>query len=211
MLRFRSVPGVTTEELHTLSQVCLELIDSDVSERSVHLLVYSYNDLYRRALEKAGGPLAGVLRPIVDRILSHLIIILGYLNSEDSPAVAMWAERVSGTGPTRVVLEGRPNPKTGPAIRRVVDRLRAAARELRACVAPGMTQVGAPGSSYHLGASLPMRRNPRPLECDLLGRPHGFGQTHVIDAACFPSIPATNVTLSVMANAYRIADQGVDS
>lgn len=211
LLRSRGVPGVVDEELHTLSQVCLELIDPGLSERSAHLLVYSYNDLYRRALARACGPLAGALRPIVDRILSHLLIVLGYLHSDDSPAVAMRIERTAGDVPARVVLEGRPNPRTRPAIRRILGRLRASSGELNAWVPPGATRMGPPGSSYHLGASLPMRKAPAGLECDLLGRPHGFGRVHVIDAACFPSVPATNVTLSVMANAYRIADQGADS
>jgi choline dehydrogenase-like flavoprotein len=211
LLRFKGEPGVVDEELHTLSQVCLELIDPGVSERSVHMLVYSYNDLYRRALARACGPLAGVFRPIADRILSHMLVILGYLHSDDSPAVAMRIEPQASTGPARVVLEGRPNPRARPAIRSVLGRLRAAAGELNAWVAPGLTRMGAPGTSYHLGASLPMRKTPAAFECDLLGRPYGFGRVHVIDAACFPSVPATNATLSVMANAYRIADQGTDS
>jgi choline dehydrogenase-like flavoprotein len=210
LLRSNGVPGVVGEDLHTLSQVCLELFDPVVSERSVHLLVYSYNDLYNRAIRKFSGPLSGVFRPLADRILSRLLIILGYLHSEDSPAVAIRVQRGPGSGPTRVVLEGRSNPRTRPAVRKVLGRLRESAREMRAWVVPGMTQVGPPGNGYHLGASLPMRRNPTALECDLMGRPSGFRRVHVIDAACFPSIPATNVTLSVMANAYRIADQGID-
>jgi choline dehydrogenase-like flavoprotein len=50
-----------------------------------------------------------------------------------------------------------------------------------------------------------MRHQPGPFECDLLGRPVGFRAVHVVDATCFPSIPATTITLSVMANAHRIA------
>ena len=174
LIRFRGVQGVRDEALHTLSQVCLELIDSAVSERSVHLLVYTYNDLYRRALDRLAGPLAGPFRSIGDRLLSHTLIILGYLHSHDSPRVALRLERDGSRVPARVVLEGRPNPahrvchSQGPA---PAPRGHGA---LRAVVVPGMTQVGAPGSSYHLGASLPMRRSPGDLECDLVGRPHGF-------------------------------------
>jgi choline dehydrogenase-like flavoprotein len=50
-----------------------------------------------------------------------------------------------------------------------------------------------------------MRAHPGPFEVDVLGRPHGFTRVHVVDASVFPSLPATTITLSVMANAHRIA------
>ena len=42
----------------------------------------------------------------------------------------------------------------------------------------------------------------RPL--DLLGRLSGWQRVHAVDATVFPSLPATTITLSVMANAHRI-------
>jgi choline dehydrogenase-like flavoprotein len=50
-----------------------------------------------------------------------------------------------------------------------------------------------------------MRREPGDFESDVLGRPHGFDRVHIVDATTFPTIPATTITFSVMANAYRIA------
>ena len=49
-----------------------------------------------------------------------------------------------------------------------------------------------------------MRSNPGAFEADLLGRPSGFSNVHLVDASVFPSLPATTITLSVMANAHRI-------
>lgn len=211
MLRSRGVPRVAGEPLHTLSQICLDIIDKSISFNSIHMLIYSYNDLYRRALEKLCGPLFRPLRPLVDLLLARLLIIQGYLHSDDSPAIALRVEREPGSHRARVVLEGRPNPRTRPVIRKVLGRLYSSAVPLRGMLVPFMTHVGAPGKSYHVGASLPMRWTPADLECDVLGRPRGFSRVHVIDASCFTSVPATNVTLTVMANAYRIADQGMDS
>jgi choline dehydrogenase-like flavoprotein len=70
---------------------------------------------------------------------------------------------------------------------------------------PGLVQLGAPGKGNHVGGSFPMRRAPGDLESDVLGRPRGFDRVHVVDASVFPSVPATTVTLTVMANAHRIA------
>ena len=50
-----------------------------------------------------------------------------------------------------------------------------------------------------------MSKNPGDRETDLLGRPSGFQHVHVVDATTFPSIPSTTITLTAMANAYRIA------
>jgi choline dehydrogenase-like flavoprotein len=50
-----------------------------------------------------------------------------------------------------------------------------------------------------------MRRDPGARESDLLGRPMGLARVHLIDASVFPTIPATNITLTLMANAHRIA------
>lgn len=49
-----------------------------------------------------------------------------------------------------------------------------------------------------------MRQNPGAFEVDLLGRPHGLSNVHLVDSSVFPSLPATTITLSVMANAHRI-------
>jgi choline dehydrogenase-like flavoprotein len=211
MIRRRGSPGVAQEQLHTLSQVCLELDDPAVSQRPIHMLIYTYNDLYSRALQKLLGPLFRPMGLLVDPLISRLVVVQGYLHSDDSPAIAMRVEGATGTTPARVLLEARTNPRTRPALRLVKKRLRQAAAALRGYQVPFMTHVGLPGKSYHAGGSLPMRHAPADLECDILGRPAGFARVHVIDASCFTSIPATNVTLTVMANAHRIADQGPDS
>jgi len=50
-----------------------------------------------------------------------------------------------------------------------------------------------------------MRLRPRAGEADTLGRPLPARRIHVVDSACFPSIPSGTVTLTAMANAHRIA------
>jgi choline dehydrogenase-like flavoprotein len=52
-----------------------------------------------------------------------------------------------------------------------------------------------------------MRDQPREMESDIYGRPAGLTRIHIVDASVFPSIPATTITLTAMANAHRIADE----
>jgi choline dehydrogenase-like flavoprotein len=49
-----------------------------------------------------------------------------------------------------------------------------------------------------------MTDQPKDFQSDTAGRPHGFSRVHVVDASVFPSIPAPNLTFTVMANARRI-------
>src|SRR5262249_34348978 len=113
--------------------------------------------------------------------------------------------RANGAHP-RLRVTGRANPATAGVIAKVEARVRSLGGALRASPIPFMTKVGEPGKSYHSGGTVPMRRDPGPLECDTLGRPAGLGRGPLVASSVSPTIPATNLTLTVMANAYRIAD-----
>ncbi len=41
-------------------------------------------------------------------------------------------------------------------------------------------------------------------QLDIFGLLHGFSRLHLVDASVFPTLPASTITLSVMANAHRI-------
>ncbi len=128
-----------------------------------------------------------------------LVLVQGFLHSADSPGIAIESDE----GGVRVV--GESGATYAVRVRKIVRRLAAAGRVLGMAPIPGLLMVGRPGKSNHLGGSLPMRRQPRDFETDTLGRPPSWDRVHVIDASIFPSVPATTVTLSVMANAHRIA------
>lgn len=202
LLRFSSVPGVGEERLHTLAQVFLELAFPGGGEEKVHLQAYSYNDLYPRAVEGLLGGVYPRLAPAVERwLLGRLLILQGYLHSAYSPEVCVRLD--AGTGRLRVRVE--PNRKTRGKIRAAGRRLLRNAGRLRALPLLPLLRVSAAGGGAHLGGTFPMRERPGPFESDLLGRPHGLSRTHVVDAAVFPTVPANTITLSIMANAHRIA------
>lgn len=201
-LRLRGVPDPASQPAHTLSQAFVELRDPDVSERTVHMQVYTYNDLYRRWLERALGRAYAPLRRPVGALLSRLLLIQGFLHSDDSPGITATLRR-DGAG-ARLSLEAQPRADAARRVKRVVAKLARHARDFRALPARPLLQVAPPGRSFHAGGSFPMRASPGELECDVLARPTGFSRVHVIDASAFPSVPATTITLSVMAHAHRI-------
>lgn len=71
---------------------------------------------------------------------------------------------------------------------------------------PSLCQYPSPGNSYHYAGTLPMKAQPSsPYETDPHGRLFGTRRVHVADGACFPALPAKNLSFTIMANAMRIA------
>jgi hypothetical protein len=200
-LQFRGTKGTLEEKAHTMAQLFVEILDREVSEHLVHLQMYSFNELYLLALKRLFGPTYFLASPFVDAFLERLWIILGYFHSKGSPRVKATLSR-GGAGRDVFRLEGE--PATKERVERVLRKLRAHRGAFGGLPVGFMTKVRKPGGGHHFGATFPMREKPGPFESDLVGRPHGFTRVHAVDSTVFPSIPATTITLTIMANAHRI-------
>lgn len=193
--------GVTNENLHTLSQAFIEVMDEKVSSYTVHLQVYTYNELYSQAIDATAGPLRGLVPK--DFLLSRLLLLQGYLHSDESPSMTCVLEKSAAGDKLRISVNE--NPVTPSVMRRAREKV------LRASGASGLIPLlpllrpGLPGRGFHSGGTFPMKSNPTGFESDILGRPAGFRRIHAVDSTVFSSIPATTITFTAMANAHRIA------
>jgi choline dehydrogenase-like flavoprotein len=211
LLRYRSAGNVQTERLHTLAQAFIEIEDPSVSSRLVHAQIYSYNDLYPAALaEKLGR-----FRSLGKHLLGRLLIAQCYLHSDFSPKLTITLSRTD-TPPGRrlsLVADSINNP-TSQMVNRAVKKFWTQRSSLRLIpLRPGM-QIAPPGRGFHSGGTFPMTTSPSaagPFHSDILGRPAGLKRIYLVDSTVFPSIPATTITLSVMANARPIASRYGDS
>ena len=209
LLRYRGERGVSRESLHTLSQVFIELFDREVSEHSVHLQVYTYNDLYPEAFQAVLGAAFPAFRPALNSFLARFLVIQGYLHSDLSTHVSIRLRPPRDGAPATLALTVEKNPATRPALRRVARKLLRNRSLLRAVPLSPMLRPGDAGRGFHAGGTLPMRARPGPFQTDVWGRPHGLRRVHVVDSSVFPSINASTITLTVMANAHRIAAEEV--
>ena len=198
LLLARRARDVHREALHTLSQLFIEINQPQLSRHTVHLQLYSYSDIIGAALEKSLGP----LKFLAPQLAGRMIIIQGFLHSNESATMAMTLK--AGNGKDRLELSAVPQPAAHATVKRVVRELLKHSRALGGMVVPPMLQIADPGRSFHTGGSLPMRSQPGEFECDQLGRPRGWSQLHLVDASVLPSIPATTITFAAMANAHRI-------
>jgi choline dehydrogenase-like flavoprotein len=205
LLRYRGTPNVESERLHTLAQAFLEIRDQDVTAHTVHMEVFTYNDLLQGVAEGRLGPLAPLFRLPVGLFLRRLIVNQCFLHSEVSPTIRARLLPSRGEESGTLFLEGRPNPETKKVVGRVWRKLLAHRGHLRAVPLPPLIQITSPGRGFHSGGSFPMRSTPVRFQSDVWGRPHGLQRIHAVDATVLPTVPATTITLPVMANAHRIA------
>ncbi len=201
MLRSVPAPDVVNEPLHTLSQVFLELFEQD-SQSNCHLQIYSYNDLYRTLFVETAGAFYPLIRGAVERwFLPRFLIAQGYLNSAFSPTLEAWLNPRSG----KLHIDAHANPRTRPLIRRLMKRLASVAPAIQTRPLPMFMKLSEAGVGAHIGANFPMKREPGPMETDILGRLPQWKNIHIVDSSVFTDIPPSTVTLTAMANAHRIA------
>lgn len=203
LLRFRAVGDVETEPAHTAAQVFLEINDKAVSKHLVHLQIYGYSAFLRDEVLRGWVRFPLRWTWLRKQFFSRLLIVQGFLHSEDSGHLQITTS--PGNRPDQA-LQIRPvrDPSSIRTIILLGLKLLANSLRLRALVLP-LWKLPPPGSGYHSGGSFPMSRNPEAGQTDTLGRPVGWKFTHIVDSSTFPSIPATSITMSVMANAHRIA------
>ncbi len=204
LLLRRRVPGATQESLHALSQLFVEILDPTGRESSAHVQIYSNSDLINEAVAKSFGPLRGTLGYFIKKLQERLLIAQGFIHSKHSSRIAVTLKKGNGPGDDRLELQGEVNVAAKEQVRRLVRKFSSVSRQLGATPLTIMLKVAEPGRSFHSGGSFPMSQEPNGFQTDVLGRVPGWKRIHAVDATIFPSVPATTITFSSMANAHRI-------
>lgn len=204
MLRYPSSPQTTTERMHTLCQMVMNIDDCTISEHPVHLQLYGYNDLYSKLLVRKTGALSLPLKPVLQRLAERLFVGFGYLHSDDSSILRL---APAGGAAGRVSIEGQENPKVRCIVRAVVRKLFRCQKYLRTLPITPEVKFDLPGGGIRSGGCFPMRPTPTGMETDLWGRISSLPRVHLVDSCVLPTIPAGPLAFTVMANAHRIASE----
>lgn len=201
LFTYKATKNIVNEGLHTLCQGFIEMFDSSLSERTIHLQVYTYNDLFLYTFKNMLKGIFGLFKyPIYNLILPRLILLQGYLHSDLSPTISLQLDADSDKFKVKV----NTNPETKNVVSKIVKKIFKNRKYFKSIPISFMIKVSLPGGGAHSGGTFPMRENPSRFESDILGRPYGFQRTHIVDSAVFSSIPATTIALTIMANAHRI-------
>ncbi|MFQ5697637.1 MAG: GMC oxidoreductase [Myxococcota bacterium] len=107
----------------------------------------------------------------------------------------------------RLAIDYSPAAGEAARVRRATRRFRRLLWQLDCVAPPWMTRMRPMGASVHYAGTLPMTSDPRPLTTDPQCRSRDFPNLWIADGATFPSLPAKNLTFTLMANATRIAEE----
>jgi ferredoxin len=207
---FRSTGDPRSQSAHALGQLSgvIELPDDDESQ--LHLQMYTYDPAFLDALP---GLLRGTLaRPLLPSVLSRLSVGLGYLPSSASPRLRIRLNApISDSQRAPLVIT---RDATSPDPRRLLwplsRRLLTFAPLLDLWPVLPRLQLSAPGKSYHWGGTFPhAASSSSDLTTDRLGRLPAWRRIHLVDASVIPGFASTSFTLTVMANAHRIATESL--
>lgn len=215
MLSLRSTPDPRRRRQFTLNQfnMVVALDDKGLDVSQIHF--YTYDPAFLDALP---GPLRSPrMEPVMLQALRRLTVGLGYLPSWASPRLRLRARPPAGDGMTQLLVSREPTRwASNTMLRRVVGKVIRAAPFLDLYPAVPSIKLAAGGKSYHFGGSFPHRHgnvdangHPASAASDTLGRIGTWKRIHVVDASVLPSVAATTFTLTVMANAHRIATESL--
>jgi len=118
---------------------------------------------------------------------------------------ALSSHRLRLDGGGRMRVEPGQAPGLEAALEGARTTLASGFRRLGGWMLPGSFVPGAPGADLHYACTLPHATDPAPHQCHPDGQLAGLPGVHVIDGASLPVLPAKAHTLTLMANADRIA------
>ena len=138
----------------------------------------------------------------------HTALALLNVNFSDHRREANRVALESGAdGEDRLVIRYAPDAEEPMRIKSATRRLQRALLRLGCIAPPPMTHMRPMGASVHYAGLVPMQEQGGDLTSDPLGRCRGFENLYLVDGITFPSLPAKNLTFTLMANATRIAEQ----
>lgn len=108
---------------------------------------------------------------------------------------------------TRLLVSYTPAREEPARMRAALGTVRKALSRLGCVVPPGMAHVRPMGASVHYAGVLPMSAEARPLTTTPEGELRDVAGVYLADGSTFPFLPAKNLTLTLMANADRMAER----
>ena len=193
-------PLLNTEELanyHSSCQLMAEHVNGASTTNRTHLQFYFYNEIFERVVFHK-LPFMKRFHFALMPIYRRLGLVQGFIHSDSSARMCL--KKAENGGFELSVSKKAPNGiKILPPI--LWKLLKAGLIP----ILPGL-QFKLPGQSFHNGGSFPMQSSGGFLTTEANGKLRGFNRVYIADSSAFPSIPATTITLTIMANAYRVGD-----
>ena len=199
----KNFKGVSNENLHTLAQLIIQIKNTNIDKEMINLQIYSFNDHLIDFLKKKFSIFYPLFHKFFDNfIFGRIIFIQGYLHSNSSNSAEIKINPINNS----ISVNEKKNKNTKKTIINLLKFLKINSKILGFNPLSFMTRIGNFGRGFHSGGSFPMHKSRVGFRSDKWGRPLNFKRVHCIDASVLPSVSSETITLTVMANALRIAD-----
>lgn len=185
---------------HTLTEAFIEIDDPSVSPFLTHSQIYGWNGFFAREMVSNYGKGLPGTASLFGWLSKRLMVAQTFLHSAHCDEIELRLSGDSDTLSASLIENKDSKPVMQAAQKKLADTLRKAGLHALGFAA----RMDGPGASFHSGGTFAMSAAPTDLQTGPNGRLHGTQGVHIIDASVLPSIPATTITLSVMANAHRI-------
>jgi len=205
--RYSRTRNISRQKTNSIPQVFFAITDSQICTRAVHIQVTQYGDYVLEKLRHILPSLAPFINTLGRPLLERMMVFQTMLHSDYSDSIKLNLSKDEDNDQSKVDLCGIINPVMRNTYRQVVKSVRRQHRLLRGFTSPALMMIDPTGASNHLGCTMPMRVQPVEGETDVLGRPPEWRHTHIVDSTVLPSLPATTITFTIMANATRIVDE----
>ena len=195
----RRIGGLVDEDVFGAAQLAFRVATPESRER------YAFGVLFLGDTIPVSDFLAHIpfSWPLSRRIARRLQpgLLLGQLALGGSYSRNTMRLRRSGD----LYIRGGHTATTARTVRTAVHRLAGALLRYGVCLVPGSVRLCRAGEDLHYAGTVPMRATPRAGEADARGEVQGLPGVHVVDGAALTTLPAKRHTLTIMANADRIA------
>jgi len=212
-------PGLITGKLgknkssdnHAMSQLFIKIYGSFLKKNPAHLQMYTKSDFLFESFKSKVNFLPSFIINYFKKYLDRVVIFQGYLHSHETSSRYLHYSVDLETKKNKLrISNSKYDRSTKKIVRKILLQLYKNKSKIGFLTLPFLYSIGNFGYGFHVGSSFPMSKNPQGSQSDIYGRPYGLKKIHIVDASIFPSIPASTITYTVMANSYRIGDLYAD-
>ena len=184
---------------NTLPELFFEVYNENISDRSIHLQFYTFNDLMLKPFEKIFGSLTKYLTKILPFVFNRLTVIVGYIHSDFSSQIV-----VENTGNNYFSVSSVHNKNSINTVNKCVKFLKRILKK-KFIIIPKLVALNLPGSSYHYGSSFPMSKEKKSeTSTSKNGELFECKNVFILDASVFPDVPGSPTTFNIAINSSRI-------
>jgi choline dehydrogenase-like flavoprotein len=207
-------------------QILMPFINLRMLGRQWNPNSYQYHQL-AMAVEQSGDWIHGLVTTLKTALIHPLVQTLSFdlgtcvsifrnvrgalgmvnINLPDRRREENYVKLDVSTTPHRLAIQYRSQLDEPKKLKRTISSFREILWKL-GCVAPSRTiHIRPMGASVHYAGTVPMGDTVAPFTCSKHGRSNDVENLYFADGSTFPDLPAKNITLTLMANATRIAGE----